>query len=74
MKILQRASAVLIAAATLPLYAARSVDEIRITRRQQPEIRNCDPGKMLAVQRTFSVIVCAGENSNHFHRFMFQTL
>lgn len=73
MKILQRASAVLIAAATLPLYAARSVDEIRITRRQQPEIRNCDP-EMLAVQRTFSVIVCAGENSNHFHRFMFQTL
>ena len=40
MKILRRASAVLITAAILLLYAARSVDEIRITRRQQPEIRN----------------------------------
>lgn len=63
MKILRRASAVLISAAILLLYAAKSVDEIRITRRQQPEIRNCDPEN-----------ACCAENSNHFHRFMFQTL
>ena len=71
MKILRRASAVLISAAILLLYAAKSVDEIRITRRQQPEIRNCDPENACCAENIFS---CAGENSNHFHRFMFQTL
>ena len=58
MKILQRASAVLIAAATLPLYAARSVDEIRITRRQQPEIRNCDPENACCAENIFSYSLC----------------
>ena len=56
MKILRRASAVLISAAILLLYAAKSVDEIRITRRHQPEIRKCDPENECCEENIFSDI------------------
>lgn len=61
MKILRRASAVLISAAILLLYAAKSVDEIRITRRQQPEIRNCDPENACCAENIFSYSLCRRE-------------
>ena len=58
MKILRRASAVLISAAILLLYAAKSVDEIR---RQQPEIRNCDPENACCAENIFSYSLCRRE-------------
>ena len=61
MKILRRASAVLISAAILLLYAAKSVDEIRIKRREEPEIRNCDPENACCAENIFSYSLCRRE-------------